>query len=932
MSELQKSFEPAEIETKWHSFWEKSGCFAAADPGGRSGAFSITIPPPNVTGTLHMGHAFQATLIDTLLRYQRMNGQATLGQPGTDHAGIATQMVVERQIAAEGKGRDDLGRENFIERVWEWKEVSGHTIVTQLRRMGLSVDWKRERFTMDEGLSAVVRDVFIKLFEEGLIYRGTRLVNWDPVLRTAVSDLEIVNTEEAGNLWLIRYQVIGSTNSLTVATTRPETLLGDVAIAVHPDDKRYREFIGRNVKLPLTDREIPVIADSYVDPAFGTGCLKITPAHDFNDYEVAQRHSLPVVNILHPDASLNENAPACYRGLDRFAARKRIVEDLQAQGLIADIQPHQQTVPRGDRSNAVLEPYLTRQWFLRTKPMAVEAMAAVRDGRIRLIPGHWENTFFPWMEDIRDWCISRQIWWGHRIPAWYDDQGATYVGASEAEVRARHRLADDHRLVQDEDVLDTWFSSALWPFATLGWPEATPEMAAFYPTSVMVTAFDILFFWVARMMMMGIKLTGQVPFHTVYIHGLVRDAHGQKMSKSKGNVLDPLDLIDGATVETLVKKMTRGLMQPGMAARIEETVRKDYPNGLAPSGTDALRFTFAVLAGTGRDIAFDAHRVEVSRMFCTKIWNAARFVLMNLGGDGGVIPAAPESDSGSPLIGRWIKSRFGQALAQVKRGIASYRFDQVAEAIYSFTWSDYCDWYLELAKIDLADVPSIAPSSTRRTLVEVLEALLRLMHPVMPFISEELWHKVAPRVGIQGATIMLQPYPEAGDYPIDEEAEAEIGWIRRVIGEIRSIRSDRNVPPGKLVPAVVASADERMSAWLQRNSRFLNRLARLASLEWLPAGAPEPESVVVIVEGLRLLLPLHGLVERDAEILRMTKQIDELRAQMMKSRAKLENPDFAARAPAAVVEKERQRIHEVERTLAEIEKNKERMEHPMTGS
>jgi valyl-tRNA synthetase len=925
ISDMIKIFDPGAIEKKWQRFWEEKGFFAAAGAGR---AFSIAIPPPNVTGTLHMGHAFQATLIDTLLRFHRMSKWATLGQPGTDHAGIATQMVVERQLAAEGKSRYDLGRDNFIERVWRWKEESGRTITTQLRRMGLSVDWTRERFTMDASLSPVVRDVFIKLYREGLIYRGVRLVNWDPVLRTAVSDLEVVSSEEAGFLWYIRYPVVGAPDFLTVATTRPETMLGDVAIAVHPNDERYQRFVGRKVKLSLTDREIVVIADSYVDPTFGTGCLKITPAHDFNDYEVGQRHALPVINIFNPDASLNEEAPERYRGLDRFAAREKIVADLAALELIADIQPHQQMIPRGDRSNAVIEPFLTSQWFLKAKPLAEPAIEAVREGKICLVPKNWENTFFPWMEEIRDWCISRQIWWGHRIPAWYGPNGEIYVAASAAAVREQHQLPPDYTLVEDEDVLDTWFSSALWPFATLGWPENTRELAVYYPTSVMVTAFDILFFWVARMMMMGIKLTGEVPFRTVYIHGLVRDAHGQKMSKTKGNVLDPLDFIDGAGLETLVGKMTGGLMQPAMAASIEKKIRQEFPDGIEACGTDALRFTFAVLAGTGRDIIFDPHRVEVSRAFCTKIWNAARFVLMNLG-ESEVIPVGEKE--ANPLIGRWIKSRFARAIIQIKKGIEAYRFDQIADAVYSFTWNDYCDWYLELAKIDLAEVPPGACSATRRTLVEVLEALMRLMHPVMPFISEEIWQTVAPRVGINGPSIMLQSYPDEADYPVDEEAEAEILWLQKAIGEIRRIRHEMNVPPGKAVPALAAGGSERTHSWLSCNRPFFLRLARLSSIELIQPGATEPESAVAIVDDLRLLLPLHGLVERDAEILRLSKQAEELTLQRAKSRAKLDNPDFVTRAPAAVVEKELQRVGELERNLAEIAKCKERIEKQIQG-
>lgn len=919
-----KSFDPGAIERKWYRYWEENGFFS---PSGRGDPFCITIPPPNVTGTLHMGHAFQATIIDTLLRYHRMCGYNTLGQPGTDHAGIATQMVVERQLIAEGKSRHALGRDAFIERVWEWKERSGQTITTQLRRMGVSVDWSRERFTMDERLSPVVRDVFVRLYDEGLIYRGQRLVNWDPVLRTAISDLEVINEEEAGNLWLIRYPLVGGDDHLMVATTRPETMLGDVAVAVHPGDERYRRFIGRSVELPLAGRQIPVIADSHVDPAFGTGCLKITPAHDFNDYEVGQRHGLPLINIFSVDARLNDAVPEVYRGLDRYEARKRIVADLEARGLLAGIQPHVQVIPRGDRSHAVVEPYLTYQWFVKTGPLAGPAIEAVRDQRIRLVPKGWEKTFFQWLGEIRDWCISRQIWWGHRIPAWYDPEGKVYVARSEAEARVKHDLSPDLPLQQDEDVLDTWFSSALWPFATLGWPDQTPELKTFYPTTVMVTAFDILFFWVARMAMMGLKLTGDVPFRTVYIHGLVRDAHGQKMSKSKGNVLDPLDIIDGRDVDSLVAKMTQGLMQPEMAARIAKNVRREFPQGFEAYGTDALRFTFAVLAGSGRDIAFDTRRLSGSRAFCTKIWNAARFVLMNVENAAPATVPGQTGDRGN-TIDRWIRSRFAHALDEVKRGIADYRFDQVAQAIYEFTWSHYCDWYLELSKIVLADAERSPQeqAATRRTLIEVLESLLRLMHPVMPFISEELWQSVAPLAGVSGKSIMLRPLPQEGGHRPDDDAEQEVGWLQKMVIEIRRIRAEMDVPYRKQVALFLSGGDDRVRDWVARNRGFIVSLGKLSSVEWLAPGAGEPESAVAVVGDLRLLIPMEDLIDREAELKRLSREIEALNSQLAKSRAKLENPSFAARAPAAVVEQERRRLADAERDLEKLRNQKSRLE------
>ncbi len=745
---MDKTYDPRAIEERWYRHWEAQGYFR---PSGQGRPYCIMIPPPNVTGSLHMGHAFQDTIMDALIRYHRMDGDDTLWQPGTDHAGIATQMVVERQLAAEGKTRHDLGREAFIERVWEWKAQSGGRITQQLRRMGCSLDWSRERFTMDEGLSRAVREVFVRLHDKGLIYRGKRLVNWDPVLQTAVSDLEVISEEEQGHLWHIRYPVADGEGHVVVATTRPETLLGDCAVAVHPDDERYRHLIGQRLQLPLTGRTIPVIADEHVDPEFGSGCVKITPAHDFDDYQVWQRHKDEpaiaeqphggLINIFTPEARIADDAliPEAYRGLDRYEARERLIEDLKAQGLLEKVEDHRLMVPRGDRSGAVIEPYLTDQWFVKIRPLAEPAIEAVESGRIRFVPDNWKNTYFEWMRNIEDWCISRQIWWGHRIPAWYDPEGNVYVGRSEGEVRNRNELPADLPLTQDEDVLDTWFSSALWPFSTLGWPDQTHELERYYPTSVLVTGFDIIFFWVARMIMMGLEFMGDVPFREVYIHGLVRDAHGQKMSKSKGNVLDPIDLIDGIDLESLVKKRTTGLMQPQMAAKIEKQTRAEFPDGIPAFGTDALRFTFAALASTGRDINFDLGRIQGYRNFCNKIWNAARYVFMNLEG------ADLAGERRYTLADRWIRTRLDETVETVRAALDGYRFDHAASALYDFIWHDYCDWYLELSKPALAgDADAAEKRATRATLVEVLDVALRLLHPIMPYLTEEIWQRVRP--------------------------------------------------------------------------------------------------------------------------------------------------------------------------------------------
>ncbi len=912
---MEKTYAPEKIEQHWYRIWEESGYFK---PSGKGEPYCIMIPPPNVTGSLHMGHAFQDTIMDALIRYHRMRGFNTLWQPGTDHAGIATQMVVERLLEREGKTRHDLGREKFLERVWAWKAQSGGTITRQLRRMGASVDWSRERFTMDEGLSRAVREVFVRLHEEGLIYRGKRLVNWDPVLHTAVSDLEVIAEEEKGHLWHIRYPLADGSGHLVVATTRPETLLGDVAVAVHPGDERYRHLIGKTVRLPLADREIPVIADDYVDPEFGTGCVKITPAHDFNDYAVGQRHHLPQINIFTPDARLNDNVPPAYRGLDRFEARERIVADLEKLGLLEKIEDHTLKVPRGDRSGAVIEPYLTDQWFVKAAPLAEAALQVVREGKIRFIPENWTKTYNQWLENIEDWCISRQIWWGHRIPAWYDDEGNVYVGRSEAEVREKHGLGD-RPLRQDEDVLDTWFSSALWPFSTLGWPDHTPELETFYPTSVLVTGFDIIFFWVARMVMMGQKFMGDVPFRHVYIHGLVRDAHGQKMSKSKGNVLDPLDLIDGIDLESLVKKRTSGLMQPQMAKKIEQQTRKEFPNGIPAYGADALRFTFAALATTGRDIRFDLGRIEGYRNFCNKLWNAARYVFLNTEGQ--------EVGPGEPTpVDRWIRSRFQKALQAATEAIEQYRFDLAAAAIYEFLWNEYCDWYLELAKVSLAEGTPPQQRATRQTLIEVLEAFLRLAHPIIPFITEEIWQKAKTIAGIDGDTIMLQPFPRIDESQIDPDAEAEVAWLQQFILGIRRIRGEMNIAPGKPLPVVLQGGSESDRRRLQTWRPYLERFARVESVRWLGDDETPPEAAIALVDELKILIPLTGLIDQEAELKRLSKEIARIEKELPRVAGKLRNPKFVAKAPAEVVEKERRKLADLEGKLARLKEQRARIE------
>jgi valyl-tRNA synthetase len=915
---MDKSYRPADIEQRIYERWEKNGWFA---PSGDGPPYCIMIPPPNVTGTLHMGHGFGDTIQDALTRYHRMKGHRALWQPGMDHAGIATQMVVERLLNAEGKTKHDLGRDKFVERVWQWKEESGGIIARQTRRLGASVDWSRDRFTMDEGCSEAVKRVFIDLYNEGLIYRGKRLVNWDPVLHTALSDLEVLSEDEPGKLWHFRYPLASGDGHLVVATTRPETMLGDSAVAVHPDDERYSDLVGQDVLLPIVGRRIPIIADDYVDPEFGTGCVKITPAHDFNDYEIGQRHSLAMYNILTDDAALNDEVPEAYRGLDRFVARDKIVAEFKALGLLEEIEDYTVKIPRGDRSHAVVEPYLTDQWYVKIEPLAKPAIEAVETGKIRFVPENWSKTYFEWMYNIQDWCISRQLWWGHRVPAWYDDDGNVYVGHDEDDVRKRHGIGDDVELSQDTDVLDTWFSSALWPFSTLGWPEKTEALGEFYPGNVLVTGFDIIFFWVARMIMMGIKFMGDVPFHEVYIHGLIRDADGQKMSKSKGNVLDPLDLIDGIDLESLVEKRTAGLMQTHVAPKIEEATRKQFPDGIDQFGADALRMTFAALATTGRDVRFDLGRIEGYKNFCNKLWNAARYVLMNT-------EALDEGDVEFSAADRWVRARLDATTRAMHRQFASYRLDLAAQSIYEFTWHEFCDWYLELSKPVLqSDAASVElQRGTRRTLIETLEAILRLLHPLMPFITEEIWEQVAERSGIPGETIMLRAYPEPDDAAVDDDAIADIDWVRQFILGIRQIRGEMDISPGKPLPVLLqqASDDDRDRA--SRLALLLQRVGRVESIEIIVDSAEPPPAAMALLGDMRLLVPMKGLIDVDAERARLDKQMEKTQAELAKATGKLANENFVNNAPEAVVTQERQRVAEFEKTITQLQEQLEKLD------
>ena len=909
---MDKAFSPADIESRVYAHWEVSGYFA---PSGLGPAYSIVIPPPNVTGTLHMGHAFQDTIMDALIRHRRMQGFDTLWQPGTDHAGIATQMVVERQLNAAGQSRVDMGREAFIERIWQWKEQSGGQIANQMRRLGASVDWSRDRFTMDAGLSQAVTEVFVRLYKEGLIYRGKRLVNWDPVLKTALSDLEVVADEEAGSLWHLRYPLVDGSGFLVVATTRPETLLGDAAVAVHPDDERYRHLIGRRVHLPLTSREIPVIGDTYVDPKFGSGCVKITPAHDFNDYEVGQRHGLPLLNIMNPDASLNDSVPSAYRGLDRGVARTRVLADLETLGLVERVEAHKLTVPRGDRSNTVLEPLLTDQWFVDIKPLAEPAIRAVEQGHIRFVPDNWSSVYYEWMHKIKDWCISRQLWWGHRIPAWYDADGRWYVARTEAEVRAEHGIDPSVPLRQDDDVLDTWFSSALWPFSTQGWPEPTQALDTYYPTSVLVTGFDIIFFWVARMIMMGLKFTGEVPFREVYVHGLIRDHDGQKMSKSKGNVIDPLDIVDGISLDVLLAKRTTGLMQPQMKPAIEKATRKQFPLGIPAFGTDALRLCFARLATQSRDLRFDMSRVEEYRNFCNKLWNAARYVLTNVENQ----ELDPQGAEFS-LADRWIQARLAAMLARVESGFAEYRLDVVTNALYEFTWHEFCDWYLELSKAVLHSDSSSAAAKrgTRFTLINSLEVLLRALHPLAPFISEEIWQRIRSSAGVTGDTIMRCAYPRASELKADPGAEPEMRWVMDFIQGVRQIRGEMDIAFSRKLDVLLQNANPRDTDYLGRNLHYLTRLAGVESYRILEPAQVAPISAVALLGTLEILVPMAGLIDPAAELARLSRRQSKADVDLKKMESKLSNLEFSRNAPPEVVAKDQQRLAELRAKIGQL--------------
>ncbi len=910
-------YRPQDIEQAWYQKWERENYFA---PSGNGTPFSIAIPPPNVTGTLHMGHAFQHSLVDSLIRYRRMKGDQTLWQMGTDHAGIATQLIVTEQLAAEGVRPSDLGRDKFLDRVWQWKEQSGGTISEQLRRLGASLNWETERFTLDDGLSRAVLEVFVRLYKEGLIYRGKRLVNWDPVLKTSISDLEVESEDEPGHLWHLRYPLADEPETfLVVATTRPETMLGDTAVAVHPDDDRYRDLVGREILLPLTDRRIPIIADHYVDQEFGSGCVKITPAHDFNDYDMGKRHDLAMINIFNDDATINDAAPQPYQGMDRYDARDAVLRDLEDLGLVEKTEDHQMAVPRGEKSGVVVEPYLSDQWFVKAGPLAEPAIKAVEDGDIEFIPKNYENTFFVWMRNIQDWCISRQQWWGHRIPAWYAADGTIYVGRSEEEVRSEHNLTNDTLLSQDEDVLDTWFSSALWTFSTLGWPDKTPELQTFHSTDLMVTGHDIITFWVSRMIMMTLKFVGEVPFKKVYVTGMVTDADGDKQSKSKGNGLDPLDIIDGISLDDLVDKRTESLLQPKMAERVASNTRKEFPEGISACGTDALRFTFYSIATRSRKIRFDMSRVEGYRNFCNKLWQAANYVFLNTQGHD-----VGDDASAADLVDRWIVAELHRTIGLVTEAMATYRFDLAAKAIYEFIWDEFCDWYVELTKpiLNSPDAPADVISAKRLTLLQVLEETLRLAHPFLPFMTEEIWQKVPEEVRGTGETIMLQLFPEVDQSLIDETAISDMAWIKDVVMGLRNIRGEMNIPMSKPIPVLFFNGDDKDRTRLDEHRALLEFLVRPESMVWLEAGESKPPASTHLVGDMQLLVPLSGLIDKQAEVARLDKEIERKEKDLSRTQGKINNPNFIAKAPDDVVQKERDKLDAIISALDKLQEQR----------
>ena len=892
---MEKTYNPKEIEARIYESWEDSGYFSPSKSGE---PFCIVIPPPNVTGTLHMGHAFQDTIMDIIIRYQRMNGKNTLWQVGTDHAGIATQMVVERQLEKSGTSRQELGRESFEKEVWKWKEESGSTITKQMKRLGASTDWTKEKFTMDENLVRGVTKVFIQLYEEGLIYRGKRLINWDPVLQTALSDLEVATTEEKGSLWHMKYPISDSEDHIVVATTRPETMLGDTAVAVNPDDKRYKDLIGQKVILPLTDRKIPIIADEYVDQEFGTGCVKITPAHDFNDFEISKRHDLEIISILDQSAKISRSAPAEYQGLDRFEARKKIVEDLEANGLMQEIEDYTLTIPRGDRSGAILEPLITNQWFLKMEPLAQPAIEAVKNGEIKFIPENWSKTYYEWLENIQDWCISRQLWWGHRIPAWYDNEGNVYVGESENEIRKQHNIENSIALIQDDDVLDTWFSSALWPFSSLGWPDETYDLKTFYPTNVLVTGFDIIFFWVARMVMMGLKFMDEIPFKEIYIHGLIKDKNGQKMSKSKGNILDPIDLIDGISLDELLDKRVQGLMQPEMEKRIINDTKKEFPNGIPDFGTDALRFNFAVQASTGRDVRLDLKRVEGYRNFCNKIWNASRFIKMNTND----FELLEIKDTEGHPIDQWIQSKFAETIDEVEKQFSQYRFDLAATAMYEFVWNDFCDWYIELSKA-LINEPGIKQSQkdyTKNNLIKMLDAILRMLHPAIPFITEEIWQSLSEENN--NKSIMKANFPSSKNWKVDTEIASNTEWLKSFVSSVRQIRSEMTISPKQSIKIIVDDASNSDIKRLELFESFISNMGSVESIIHKEGPDDLPKSAIALLKGMKIYIPLEGLVDIEEEKARLQKKLSNLNQDLKSVKNRLSNDAFVEKAPKEVVD------------------------------